>query len=144
MANLVVVRYLDGRVIKGTTFDFSPTKPVFHIQQAGGEGVSEVDIKDLKAVFFVKDLEGKPDYAERKVIPEEPKRGKGVPIAVLFKDGELLAGYTLGYNPGGQGFFVIPLDPDSNNIRIYVVRSSVDDVKTGEKALEIIRRGAKS
>ena len=63
--NLVVARYRDGRVIKGTTYDFGPQKKGFHVVPVGEEGkkVSEVLFSDLKAVFFVKSLEGKQDHS---------------------------------------------------------------------------------
>lgn len=51
----VIVRYADGRRLKGYTQDFFPNKSIFHLQLAenppGSESM-EVLMKDLKAVFF--------------------------------------------------------------------------------------------
>jgi hypothetical protein len=56
MANEVVARYLDGRVVKGVSLDVDPARPVCHIRT--GQGSQEVKLKELKALFFVKDLLG--------------------------------------------------------------------------------------
>jgi hypothetical protein len=53
---------------------------------------------------------------------------------VLFTDGELLTGYTLGYDPRRPGFFMMPTDEMSNNDRIYVLRAAVKDVGMGPQA----------
>jgi len=48
---------------------------------------------------------------------------------VTFADGETLAGSTLGYDPNRQGFFVFPVDPTSNNVRVYAVTAAVKGVR---------------
>jgi len=132
--NKVALRYKDGRVVKGTTQDFLPGKPIFHIHTVGRDQADEVKAEDLKAVFFVKDFKGRPDYHEKREFPEKPQAGKGRKIAVKFNDGELLTGYTLGYDPKRPGFFVMPTDEMCNNERVYVLRSAVRDVGFGLKA----------
>jgi hypothetical protein len=42
-------------------------------------------------------------------------------VEVTFADGEAILGTTLNYRPDGQGFFVSPADPGTNNTRIFVV-----------------------
>jgi hypothetical protein len=49
---------------------------------------------------------------------------------VTFFDREILVGTTQGYTPEREGFFVVPLERDSNNLRIYVVSSAVKKVET--------------
>ena len=137
--NKVAIRYKDGRVVKGTTHDFVPGKPVFHLQSGNSGQVAQVKIDDVKAIFFVKDFSGKPDYSETKEFPERTPASKGRKIAVLFSDGELLTGYTLAYDPRRPGFFVMPTDEMSNNDRAYVVRSAVKDVGMGPQADEILK-----
>ena len=59
LKNRVVVRYRDGRRMKGFTWDFLPTKEVFHVADEKDEKkISEVSTRDLKAVFFVKTFDG--------------------------------------------------------------------------------------
>ena len=51
----IVVRYTDGRTIKGYTQNFLPNKPSFHVRPFDAANISEsaeIQINDLKAVFF--------------------------------------------------------------------------------------------
>lgn len=138
-ANSVVVRFRDGRMLKGTTRDFLPAKAMFHLHPVNSQEAVEVMVQDLKAVFFVRRLGGDPNYNEYKDLPEQPMASLGKKIGVVFADGEMLAGYTHSYNPSNPGFFVTPVDPKSNNIRVFVVRDSVREVKLGAQAEELIR-----
>jgi len=113
----VVARFRDGRLVKGTTSNFAPGKPSFHLTTADRLMV-EVKLADLKAVFFVKELAGNPQYREVKSFEQ---KAYGQRIACRFSDGEVLVGYTQGYDAKRPGFFLIPADPKSNNERIYVV-----------------------
>jgi hypothetical protein len=127
----VVVRYADGSVIKGYTHDFFPNKDRFHLQsqqQSSGQDTRQVLVKDLKAIFFVRDFGGNPTYEERRqfVTSDKPQGRK---IEVILKDGEKLVGSTMGYDPNRPGFFIHPVDEKSNNIRIFVVQTFVDKVR---------------
>lgn len=128
--NKVVARFVDGRVLKGVTADFYPTKDVFHVSVAGapaGTHPVEVHTMELKALFFVKDFAGDPEYRERKVFdPQQPHTGR--PIRVVFEDGEVLVGTTMGYQPGRPGFFLEPADPGWNNERCYVVAAATQEI----------------
>lgn len=138
-ANNVVVRFVDGRILKGTTRDFLPAKAMFHIHPADSNEAVEIQVQDLKAVFFVKRLGGDPNYNEYKDLPEQRVASLGKKIGVVFGDGEVLAGYTHSYNPSNPGFFVTPVDPKSNNIRVFVVRGSAKEVKLGAGAEELLK-----
>ena len=127
--NQVVAHFLDGRVAKGTTNNFLPAKDRFHLVPLGSSisaKPSEVLLVELKALFFVKDLRGNPNYQER--VGEGSRAGMGRRVRVVFKDGEQLEGTTQGYQPGRPGFFLVPLDPESNNERCFVVSSSTQSV----------------
>ena len=126
----VVARYIDGKVAKGLSQDFFPNKDHFHIYPAdksSGETV-EILLKELKAVFFVRDFVGNFQYNERKEYLEGDKPS-GRKIEVMFKDGEVLVGTTLGYDPSRPGFFLFPADPKSNNVRVFAVTTSVKKVR---------------
>lgn len=126
--NKVVVGYLDGRRLRGNVYDFSPLKDTFRLAQEGAaRGKStEVSLKDLKAVFFVKDFRGNSKYKESQKI-DDGKPGRK--IEVSFFDGEKIVGTTQAYNPNLKGFFVFPADAKSNSLRIFVVNWNVRDVK---------------
>lgn len=122
----VVARYITGKVIKGLAQDFFPNKDRFHLQPIGKSTseASEILVKDLKAVFFVRDYTGDYQYDERKSYTEGEKPS-GRKMEVTFKDGEVMVGSTLGYDPSRPGFFLFPADPKSNNIRIFIVSTAV-------------------
>jgi len=127
----VVVRYADGKVIKGYTQDFFPNKDRFHLQpheRSTGQDTRQVLLKDLKAIFFVKDFGGNPAYDERRQFGDGDKP-QGRKMEILFKDGEKLVGSTLGYEPSRPGFFIQPVDGQSNNMRVFVVQAFVDKVR---------------
>ena len=126
----VVAHYLDGKVIKGFTQDFAPNKLLFHLystETPDGEGI-QVLMKDLKAVFFVRDFIGDSQYNERKHYVE----GQNIPgrkLEVLFLDDETVVGSTLGYDPNRQGFFLFPADPKTNNIRVFPMSAALKKVR---------------
>ncbi len=126
----VVMRFADGRLIKGYTNDFFPNKPMFHVRPSESEltdkGV-EVLTKELKAVFFVKDFTGDAAYNEKKDFMDD-QHPTGRKVEVRFADGEVLVGSTLGYDPNRIGFFVTPADPRSNSLRVFVISASASKV----------------
>jgi hypothetical protein len=124
--NKIVARFADGRILKGSTADFVPTKDHFHVSTNGAPAGSKpirVLVKDLKALIFVKDFAGNPSHEESKEFGPEPTGGVRR-IKVSFKDGEILVGTTLGYQPGRPGFFLVPVDPSSNMERCFVVAAA--------------------
>jgi hypothetical protein len=56
-------------------------------------------------------------------------------MRITFSDGEILVGTTHGYTPEREWFFVISLERDSNNLRIFVASSAMKKVET-RKCLE--------
>ncbi len=86
-------------------------------------------MKRLKAIFIVRDFIGNPKHDERKKYVEG-ENPPGVKLEVTFADGEVMVGSTLlNYDPKRQGNFMIPADPNSNNIRVFVVSSAVKNVR---------------
>ena len=122
--NKVVVKCKDNTMKKGTTRDFFPNKTHFHLEEMNGE-ILETRIEDLKAVFFVKDFEGNKIHKYRY---DDNIAGGGKKIKVRFIDGETVVGYTLGYSPNRQGFFMTPADLQGNNERIFVVKSATEKI----------------
>jgi hypothetical protein len=129
--NKVVVRFRDGRLLKGFASDFFPTKDLFHLSlldSPPGTKPVRVQLAELKAIFFVRDLASKarPRRDARELGPSLP--GAGRRIRVVFADGEILVGTTQGYQPGRVGFFVVPADRESNNERCFVIASAAQQV----------------
>jgi hypothetical protein len=127
--NRAVIAFLDGPRQRGFIYDFSAMKESFRLspendplQQRG----AEIKVKDLKAVFFVKDFAGNPEYVES---PACGTSTRGLKMEISFADGERLHGCTDAYNPKKRGFFLFPTDGQSNNLRIFVVNQNVIHAK---------------
>ena len=122
--NKVIARFKDGTLLKGYTDDFFPNKKHFHLQPLNGE-IVEIETELLKALFIVKDFEGDKNRNES-YTDAVPAGGRKVQIT--FKDGEEVIGYSQSFSQDRPGFFLIPANTQSNNERIYVVRSATEEV----------------
>ena len=136
--NKVVAHFTNGKLLKGYTHDFTPVRDIFHLTSQIKEDfgtIHEVKISDLKAIFFVKTWKGHLTYQEKKRFEEiDTSHLRGMKIKVVFKDGEIIRGVSLGYSKTKRGFFIIPLDPQSNNERIYAITAAVLEVKIAAAA----------
>jgi hypothetical protein len=79
-------------------------------------------VRDLKAVFFVRDLVGNPAHRDAQKFP--PGHVAGCHVEVRFRDGEVIVGTAESPVTDPLGFFLIPADPESNNLRVYVVAAA--------------------
>jgi hypothetical protein len=125
----IVVRHADGKILKGYTQDFHPSRAQFALWPSITATPKErtvVAVALLKAVFFVRDFDGNRNYQEQQAFVTN---SHGRRVEVTFTDGENVLGTTLNYRPEGQGFFVSPVDPAANNTRIYVVANAVRRVR---------------
>jgi hypothetical protein len=123
----VIVRYRDGRLLKGHCFGFHPSSGQVHVAADAGDPASSrvtVPLSHLKALFFVHELEGRAGLPAGAAKPRgDLLRGRSVTIT--FMDGETLVGTTLTYSAEAPGFFVLPVDESSNNQQIFVVNGAV-------------------
>lgn len=125
----VVVAYLDGRRLKGYVYNFSPQNNRFRLfpqdEAPQGKGI-DVQLKDLKAVFIVRDFSGNPGYKESQRV--DPSR-VGRRIEVILADGEKIIGTTDAYNPQKPGFYVSPADLESNTLRAFVIKKNAKQIR---------------
>jgi hypothetical protein len=141
----VVVRYANGKVMKGTTHDFFPNRPAFHVVAEEGGATVKVLCKELKALFFVKDFAGDAARQDLRGFVDGPvETATGKKVAVRFRDGELVCGYTLSYSSDRDGFFLFPADPGSNNLRVYVVTAATKEIKAGPAAEALAQKALDS
>jgi uncharacterized protein DUF6982 len=125
MSNKVVARYKDGRIVKGTSLDVDAGKPICHVRTPENRTV-QVQLKDLKALFFVRSHEGDATRYENRLLDPQDPRGRGSRlVSMTFGDGEVIVGLTIRYPPNRPFFFVLPVDPASNNLRMLVNRDAV-------------------
>lgn len=124
----VVARFMDGRLVKGTSLDVDPSRPTCHVKTP--DAMVEVELQKLKALFFVKKLDGNPDYHESKQPDPGDIRLRGTKgISLTFYDGERFVGLTNRYPPNRPFFFVLPIDAQSNNIRVLVNKFAVERIQ---------------
>lgn len=127
--NRVVVACMDGARLKGHIYNFSPLKDSFDLLPVENPLQSRgcrVELKNLKAIFFVRDHTGNPAY---KADPGAGCRHHGRRIQADFADGESIQGMTEAYNPQKPGFFMFPMDENGNNVRIFVINRNVRKVR---------------
>lgn len=125
MSNKVVARYRDGRIVKGASLDVDPGRPSCHVRTPEGKTV-EVHLKDLKALFFVRTLEGDSTRNETRTPDPKDLRHRGSRLVTLtLEDGEVIVGLTIRYPPNRPFFFILPVDPESNNLRMLINRDAV-------------------
>ncbi|MEW6758631.1 MAG: hypothetical protein AB1347_10455 [Acidobacteriota bacterium] len=122
MPQNLVLRMRDGSMKKCKIYThFSAAYSRFQVVTVDGR-VENVPLNDVKAIFFVRDLEGNPGYKSQTEYSEEsPKAGR--PVRVSFPDGEVMRGRVLHMAEGRSGFFLFPADPLDNNLKVFVVRS---------------------
>ena len=123
----VVVAFLDGRRPKGFMFDFLPTRDrckLFPSQTAKAEEGEEIEIKKLKAIFFLREVS-----EETSTNPTATTGGHGRKLEVLFPDREILVGTTEGYSRERLGFFMVPYDPAGKILRAFIINANVKSVK---------------
>jgi hypothetical protein len=133
-----VIRFSGGGLLKGYLLDFSPYISEIAVEETETAEVRKIGIEDIKAVFFVKSFEGDHEYREKKAYGTT--RVKGNRVIVRFNDGESMVGFLEGDFPwehgfflsrqdsGMKGFFLLPVDEDANNTKVFVLASSVKAV----------------
>jgi hypothetical protein len=123
----VIARFNDGRLVYGYTNDFHPSKNQLHLSPNPRQGDSTyIPLSQLKALFFVREFMGDPTRVDSKDFLEAPQGRK---VEVTFRDREVMVGSTLGYRGEGNGFFIHPADPGSNNLRVFVTAVGAQRVR---------------
>lgn len=126
--HLIVAHYINGKVLKGLSLDVDPKRPKCHLKTETG-GTVEVALAEVKALFFVKTGEGRKEYNDSKEAVAGDSRLHGARrVRVVFADKEEIRGLMNRYPPNTPFFFMLPLDPASNNVRILVNRAAVKEM----------------
>lgn len=129
MENKVVVHMKKGAIHKGVTHDFDPERESFHLLSAEGGGLPiRVGLEEMKALFYVKDYIGNREFVALQRFDEIGKQERKA--IAQFLDGEEIWGFLgQGADEEGVGFFFYPVDKRDNNIRIFVVRSALKELR---------------
>jgi hypothetical protein len=129
MEQKIVVNMRGGAVYKGVTHDFAPNAESFHVLPAEGGGVPvRVPMNEMKAMFWVKDYLGNRDFvARRDFDPTRPLEGRHA--ILTFVDGETMWGAVTEDDPSFPGFYFVPSDERDNNVKVFVVRKSLKELR---------------
>lgn len=129
--NKIVVHGNDGKILKGHSSDFTPSLPYFHLATLENPSDSvKFWLDNLKAVFVVMNFQGDFLHLDTHDFAQVPFSGKH--IVITFKDGEKFYGTSDLNHRNSIGFFIFPIDPDSNTIRAFVINSAIASVDITE------------
>jgi hypothetical protein len=133
----VVIRKLDKELIKGFLDPAHYLEPEIEVLDREGRLI-HLRLDEIKGIFFVRDFEGNPQRAERKIFRSRPRLA-GLWVRMTFKDTEvleaLLPNNLLEVDP--LGYLVRPPDVYSNNLKIFIPRTAL----TGMEVLGVISDG---
>ena len=125
LGHLIVAHLRDGSVVKGQSLDVDSKKPLCHLKSETG-GMVEIALADTKALFFVKSATGRKEHQEsQQIVPGDSRLVGAKRVRVVFSDGEEIVGFMNRYPPITPFFYMLPVDLESNNIRILVNRAAV-------------------
>lgn len=125
--HLIVAHFIDGTVQKGMSLDVDSKRPQCHLKT--DTETIEIELSAVKALFFVKTATGRPTYNDVKEPAEGDSRLVGAKrVKVTFADSEEIVGLMNRFPPITPYFFMLPIDPLSNNIRILVNRTAVKEM----------------
>jgi hypothetical protein len=122
----VVVRLRDGNALPGFSRSEFVGEEVTLIDRQGKEQLFSAD--ELKAVFFVKEFNGDPQYDELRFL-ERDAPPQWLWVHIKFYDGELIEGRVKNGKDLLQspGFFLWFSDETANSQFAYVFKSAVEE-----------------
>jgi len=126
----IVAHLRDGEICKGYTRDFDGLRTSFHVYSPENPVARScrIELDELKALFYVRSWKGRPGRVERSYSFDQEQHPRGRRAAVRFRDGERIWGYVLDEEPGDTGFFLIPANPQDNNLKIFVIHSAMEEI----------------
>ena len=120
----VVLRFRDGHLTRCILMrGFTPLDFAVEAETDDGETI-QINISDLKAIFFLKDPSRRGAEMQGGASVGEPPAG--APARVEFFDGEIVHGLVQEYRMENSGFFLYPTSPESNNEMIFVVARAIN------------------
>jgi hypothetical protein len=135
----VAARLNNGKVEKGYVRDFRSDAEAIVLYHPETGLNQTIPMEELKAVFFIRSFTGDRNYREKKAFGIRP--GSGRKIFLKFRDKETMIGFVqepLPWRKGfslfredgttDKGFFLEPVDDESNNVKVFVVGSAIEDV----------------
>jgi hypothetical protein len=125
------IHYRNNKVAKGTTYKLDPQSLGFYlvpVEPANPQDRVFVYFSELKAIYFVRDFEGK--FGSMATVQDNPAEGQEIKVA--FQDGEVIEGRTLHhFDPSAHRFFIAPNEGKGNIISVLVEKSALKGVEMG-------------
>lgn len=115
----MVIRFLDGTVLKAFGDNFLPSDERIMVTECDGP-MRTIELAAVKMVCFVKQFVTDSQNTHRPPPPLIYQAIPGSKVRMEFTDGEVLMGIATLEAAPSRGFFVTPLNPNSNNLQIYV------------------------
>lgn len=137
----VIIKGTDGSLLRGFSSIFFPNETKIEVMGLDNR-ISFVDLTKVYAVFFVRDFDGNPRRDRSRPTRVLRSFSFGKPVQVTLVSGEVVAGKTSGERqPDDVGLFLQPVDPEDNNINVFVPYASVRKVEPmAEPELAAVRR----
>ncbi len=112
-----------GEALRGSE---DPSHERFRIRSLDRRRVEEIPASEIKAIFFVSDLQGDGERNDLQFHGVEPAL-PGVWVQARFRDGEVIEGIVENSIRAllAPGFFLRPTDAGSNNRLIYIMKSAL-------------------
>lgn len=122
----VVIQTRDKKIHRGFSKSEFISKSKVKIIDAKGDQC-EMPLETLKAVFFVRDFGGNPEYDVVRFLNPNTKNPKWVIAEVQFKDGEVVEGRVRNDFDflNDPGFYLWPSDEIGNTELMYLVKEAV-------------------
>ena len=122
--SIMVLKFLDGTTLKGFGSVISPGETIMEFKDLE-EKIHWIELPKVKGAFYVKSFEGTGHKARS--TQQIFTLSSGQKVRVTFKDGETQEGFVNDVTrlPQAVGFYLVPADPITNNIRSWVNREAV-------------------
>jgi hypothetical protein len=133
----VVVRKMDRDSVNGYVSAAYVADGKVEVMNTAGNVVA-IDMQDVKGVYFVREF-GDSESLVRKTFTSRP-RMEGLWVRLRFRDNEVIEGMMPNdlLHESGDGFSIIPPDPNANTQKIFVPRSALAEMNVigviGEKS----------
>jgi hypothetical protein len=128
----VIINFISGEERTGNVLSFNINHPTFYLQAEMENGKVEkqtVSIDSVKTILFLKKEESGEIPIRTETIDQSTFAGTvAFKLGVEFKDGEVINGTTMRYNPNDKGFFLIPMNPADRSERIFINAQTVKHI----------------
>ena len=135
--SFVVVTLISGKRLKGNLIDFLPDLPTVSIEDESGEKciINLALIKNLSFPTERINTTRRSSLGDSKGVEMPPE---SQPFKIVFNDGGVLEGETLGYRPDEHGLHLFPITRPNHFIQTFYSHQAIDHYKVGDFLGELL------